>query len=78
MKQWTPEEIRKFRKKLNLYQKDFALMVGVSARYIIYLEQGVRKPGKGMRLFFDCLEREAERQRKEVKHGKGNLQKKKL
>jgi len=75
MKQWTPEEVKDFRKRLNLYQKDFASMLGVSARYIIYLEQGVKRPGKSMRLFLDCLERESERK---VKHGKRNLQKKKL
>jgi DNA-binding transcriptional regulator YiaG len=64
MKQWTPEEIKDFRKKLNLYQKDFASMVGVTTRYIIYLEQGVKTPGKTFRLFLDCLERETKRKRK--------------
>lgn len=64
MKQWTPEEIKDFRKRLNLYQKDFALMLGVTTRYIIYLEQGVRVPSKTMKLFLDCLEREVERKRK--------------
>ena len=64
MKQWTPEEIKEFRKSLNLYQKDFALMVGVTTRYIIYIEQGVKKPGKTFRLFLDCLKREEEGKRK--------------
>ena len=64
MKQWTPEEIKEFRKSLNLYQKDFALMLGVTTRYIIYIEQGVKKPGKTFRLFLDCLKREEEGKRK--------------
>lgn len=64
MKAWTPEEIKDFRKRLNLYQKDFALLLGVSMRYIIYLEKGVRVPGKTLRLFLDCIEREAKGKRK--------------
>jgi DNA-binding transcriptional regulator YiaG len=64
MKQWTPKEIKDFRKRLNLYQKDFASMLGVSARYIIYLEQGVKEPGKPLKYFLDCLEREGKGKRK--------------
>jgi DNA-binding transcriptional regulator YiaG len=69
MKQWTPEEIREFRKRLNLYQKDFASLLGVTTRYIIYLEQGVKEPGKTLRLFLDCLEREAEGKGKRKRKG---------
>ena len=69
MKQWTPEEIREFRKRLNLYQKDFASKLGVTTRYIIYLEQGVRVPSKTMKLFLDCLEREAEGNGKRKRKG---------
>ena len=69
MKQWTPEEIREFRKRLNLYQKDFASMLGVTTRYIIYLEQGVRVPSNTMKLFLDCLEREAEGNGKRKRKG---------
>jgi len=64
MKAWTPEEIRDFRKRLNLYQKNFALLLGVSMRYIIYLERGMRQPSKALRLLLDCIEREATRKRK--------------
>lgn len=64
MKQWTPEEIKEFRKRLDFYQKDFASQLGVTTRYIIYLEQGVRVPSKTMKLFLDCLEREAKGKRK--------------
>jgi DNA-binding transcriptional regulator YiaG len=69
MKQWTPEEIREFRKRLNLYQKDFASKLGVTTRYIIYLEQGVKIPGKTLKLFLDCLEREAEGNGKRKRKG---------
>jgi len=64
MKAWTPEEIKDFRKRLNLYQKDFALLLGVSMRYIIYLEKGVRVPSKTLRLLLGCIEREAKGKRK--------------
>ncbi len=64
MKEWTPEQIRDFRKRLNLYQKDFALLLGVTERYIIYLEKGVKRPGKTMRLYLDCLERERKTKKK--------------
>lgn len=64
MKAWTPKEIKDFRKRLNLYQKDFALLLGVSMRYIIYLEKGVRVPSKTLKLFLDCLEKEARGKRK--------------
>jgi DNA-binding transcriptional regulator YiaG len=56
MKEWTPEEIREFRKRLNIYQKDLATMLGVTKRYVIYLEQGVKKPSMMLKLFMDCLE----------------------
>lgn len=56
MKQWTPEEIRDFRKRLNLYQKAFALLLGVTERYIIYLEKGVKQPSKTLKLLLDCIE----------------------
>lgn len=64
MKEWTPEEIRDFRKRLNLYQKDFALLLGVTERYIIYLEKGVKRPGKTLRLYLDCIEREGKTKKK--------------
>ena len=69
MKQWTPEEIRESRKRLNLYQKDFSSKLGVTTRYIIYLEQGVRVPSKTMQLLLDCLERDSEEQEKRKKKG---------
>jgi DNA-binding transcriptional regulator YiaG len=63
MKQWTPEKIRELRKRLNIYQKDFAALIGVTREYVILLEKGVRMPSKTLRLLLDCIERENEEER---------------
>ena len=46
MKEWTPEQIRDFRKRLNLYQKDFAELLKVTRVYIVKLEKGVKTPSQ--------------------------------
>ena len=75
MKQWTPEQISAFRKRLNLYQKDFALLLRVTREYIVYLEKGVRTPSDTMRALLDCLEgKENEKGKESVKHGKRHIQ----
>jgi DNA-binding transcriptional regulator YiaG len=74
MKTWTPEEIKTFRKRHNLYQKELSKLLGVTERYVIYLEKGVRKPGKTLKLFLECLEREIKRKGVK-KSGNRNLQK---
>jgi DNA-binding transcriptional regulator YiaG len=56
MKPWTPEQIRQLRELHNLYQKDFAELLGVSRVYVNYLEQGVRKPSKTLMKLLDCIE----------------------
>ena len=74
MKNWTPEEIREFRKRLNLYQKEFANMIGVTERYIIYLEQGVRQPSKTMKILLTMMEtQENEKGKGGNKHGKRKI-----
>ena len=65
MKQWTPEQIKAFRKKLDLYQKEFAELLGVTKEYICYLEKGVRTPSMTLKLFLNCLEKDLKR--KEMK-----------
>jgi DNA-binding XRE family transcriptional regulator len=55
-KKWTPDEIRGFRKSRGLFQKELAKMLGVTERYVIYLEKGVKMPGMTLRLLLDCLE----------------------
>jgi DNA-binding transcriptional regulator YiaG len=56
MKNWTPVEIKEFRKRLGLYQKDFAKMIGVTMRYVIYLEQGVRQASKTLKILLSMME----------------------
>lgn len=74
MKQWTPEEIKAFRQRLDLYQKDFARLLRVTEQYVCNLEKGVRTPGDTMRALLDCLEqKENEKGKESKKHGKGNL-----
>ena len=73
MKDWFPEDIKAFRKKHNLLQREFAELLGVTREYLVYLERGVKKPGKTLKLFLECLEREFKRG--EVKkRGNRNLQ----
>ena len=58
MKNWTPEEIRIFRKQLGLTQTDFADTLGVTQVYISYMEGGIKNPGKTLKRLLDCIERE--------------------
>ena len=39
---YLEEEIKALRSRLCLYQKDFAPMIGITERYVIYLEKGVK------------------------------------
>lgn len=55
-KKWTPEEIKALRSRLGLYQKDFAPMIGVTERYVIYLEKGVRQPSKTLKILLSIIE----------------------
>ena len=64
MKQWTPKQIRNFRKRLGLYQKDFAELIGVTRLYVIYLEKGVRNPGKTLKILLSILEKQEMKNRK--------------
>jgi DNA-binding transcriptional regulator YiaG len=77
MKEWTPGEIKTFREKRDLYQREFADLLGVTREYIVYLEKGVKKPGRTMRLFLDCLEKQFSKNEKgkegEKRHGKRHL-----
>jgi DNA-binding transcriptional regulator YiaG len=56
VKQWTPEEIKAFRQRLNLFQKDFAVLLRVTEQYVCNLEKGVKTPGGTMRALLSCLE----------------------
>ncbi len=64
MKQWTPKEIREFRKRLDLYQKDFASLLGVTGRYVSMLEKGVKEAGETLKKLLDCLEEKSKRMKR--------------
>ncbi|MGP8153217.1 MAG: helix-turn-helix domain-containing protein [Smithella sp.] len=67
-KKWTPEEIKEFRKRLGLYQKDFAPMIGVTERYVIYLEKGVRQASKTLKILLSMMEKQGNEKGKEKKN----------
>ncbi len=62
MKKWTPKEIKAFREKLDLYQRELAELLGVTREYVNYLEKGVKKPSKMLRLLLDCVKEKAEKE----------------
>jgi len=67
MKQWTPEDIKGFRQRLSLYQKDFAVLLRVTVQYVCNLEKGVRSPSNTMRALLDLLEEKENEKGKESK-----------
>jgi len=71
MKQWTPAEIKELRIQMGMTQAAFAEVFGFTSIYANYLEKGVRMPGKILKRFFDCIEREMIGERRY--YGKGNL-----
>ena len=74
MKTWTPEEIKEFRKRLGLFQKDFAHMIGITERYVIYLEKGVRQASKTLKILLTMMEAQVNANGKEAgEHGKGKV-----
>lgn len=58
MKDWEPQDIKALRDKLKLTQKAFGELIGVTTRYVIYLEQGKKEPSKTLKLLLDCIVRE--------------------
>jgi len=56
--QWDKEKIKQFRKSLNLTQKQFGNLIGVSEVYIRMLELGLRKPSKVLVNLLECIKRE--------------------
>jgi len=58
MKDWNPKAIKKLRKRHNLTLKSFAKLIGVSQRYVIYLENGMRKPSKILKNLLNRIEQE--------------------
>jgi predicted transcriptional regulator len=58
MNDWKPEDIRKLRKNLNLTIKAFCELIGVTQRYVIYLEKGVRNPSTTLKILLSRIEKE--------------------
>ena len=73
MKQWTAAEIKDFRQRSGLYQKELADLLRVSTNYVYMLEKGVRQPSNTMKALLDYIEREYGKGKGVKKHGKGSL-----
>ncbi len=76
MKEWTQVDTSVSQEKAYLYQREMAVRLGVTREYVIYLEKGVKKPSKTLKLFLDCIEREVnenEKGKEKWKHGKRHL-----
>ena len=56
MKDWNPEQIKAFRKKLKLSQKAFGDLIGVTRMHVYYIERGEREISKTLKLLLDCVE----------------------
>jgi len=55
-KQWSSKEVKAFRAVLELSQRDFGKLLGVTEQHIYYIERGVREPSQILRLLLDCIE----------------------
>ena len=77
MKPWKPEDIQRFRKSYNFYQRELAELLGVTRIYVNYLERGVKTPSKTLKLLLNYVEKElkekGKRKESEKIHGKRNL-----
>jgi DNA-binding XRE family transcriptional regulator len=76
MDKWTSDKIKELRLSLQLTQKKFANLIGVTDIYVVYLEKGVRTPGKTLCILFDCIKsKENEKGKVGDKRGKRHIQK---
>jgi DNA-binding transcriptional regulator YiaG len=76
MRDWTPGDIKELRQSLNLTQKAFADLLGVTRNFIYYLERGEREASKTLKLLMDCVERqfkETEKGKENRRHGKRSI-----
>lgn len=63
MKNWTPKQIKKFRKELSLTQTKFGEMVGVVKITVFQWERGERTPSKTAKILLSRIE-------EDIKNGK--------
>jgi DNA-binding transcriptional regulator YiaG len=78
MRDWTPEEIMELRKTYKLSKAKLAELTGVSKNYIYYLEKGVKRPSKTLKLVLGYVEKDLtgtgnEKGKGGTKHGKGHI-----
>jgi len=60
---WDAKSIKKFRKSLGLSQERFAEMLGITRRYVVYLEAGKYKPSKLLEKALDCIKKLKEKEK---------------
>ena len=56
VKAWTPKDIKDLRMRFKLSQSKLGELLGVSRNYVYYLEKGVKKASKSLRLLLECIE----------------------
>jgi len=61
MKNWTPKQIKKFRKDLDMTQTKFGDMVGVAKITVFQWERGERKPSETARILLSRIEETIEK-----------------
>lgn len=55
---WDAQSIKKFRQSLGLTQAQFAEMLGITRRYVVYLESGKYKPSRLLERLLDCIKKQ--------------------
>jgi DNA-binding XRE family transcriptional regulator len=58
MSGWTGGQIRDFRKRHGLLQRELAALVGVTREHIVALEKEVKRPSDTLCLLLECLDRQ--------------------
>ena len=64
MKEWTPDDIKTLRDKKGLSQEAFGRLLGVTRNYVYYLEKGVKRQSKTLRLLLDCIQEKLKKERR--------------
>ena len=57
VKEWIHREIKILRKKMNLNQTEFGDILGITRIHVYYIEKGVKRPSKTLKLLLDCVEK---------------------
>lgn len=70
MKNWTPEDIKNLRGKMNISQPAFGNLLGVTGNYIYLIERGVKQASKTLKLLLNCVEKQFKENEKGKESGK--------